>query len=95
MRVLVTLIFTVAPGSPTSGLDATGSILNSTAYPVLPAPLSLPTKLSVDAEGLVLNADGRCDSGLISRILQFTTTGRNPLAYSQLTFCLPQLLVLG
>ncbi|KAF8604345.1 hypothetical protein BDV93DRAFT_492130 [Ceratobasidium sp. AG-I] len=53
-----TLLYSKASGSPTSGLDATGSIPNSTAYPVLPAPLSQSSKLSVDAEGLVLNADG-------------------------------------
>ncbi|KAG8691620.1 hypothetical protein FRC11_014704 [Ceratobasidium sp. 423] len=51
------LLYSKAPGFPTSGLDAISSIPNTTVYPVLPAPGL--TKLSVDAEGLVLNADGR------------------------------------
>ncbi|CAE6401815.1 unnamed protein product, partial [Rhizoctonia solani] len=46
------------PGLPTSGLDAISSIPNTTIYPVLPAPGSGSSKISVDAEGLVLNTDG-------------------------------------
>ncbi|ELU38563.1 hypothetical protein AG1IA_07411 [Rhizoctonia solani AG-1 IA] len=48
----------LAPGFPTSGLDAISSIPNTSTYPVLPAPGSSSSKISVDAEGLVLNADG-------------------------------------
>ncbi|KAJ1300752.1 hypothetical protein OPQ81_002396 [Rhizoctonia solani] len=51
-----TLLYSKAPGFLTSGLDAISSIPNTTVYPILPAPDL--TKLSVDAEGLVLNADG-------------------------------------
>ncbi|EUC63011.1 phytase esterase-like protein [Rhizoctonia solani AG-3 Rhs1AP] len=51
-----TLLYSKAPGFLTSGLDAISSIPSTTTYPVLPAPDL--TKLSVDAEGLVLNADG-------------------------------------
>ncbi|CAE6432243.1 unnamed protein product [Rhizoctonia solani] len=51
-----TLLYSKGPGFLTSGLDAITSIPNTTTYPVLPAPNL--TKLSVDAEGLVLNADG-------------------------------------
>ncbi|CUA76575.1 hypothetical protein RSOLAG22IIIB_06358 [Rhizoctonia solani] len=51
-----TLLYSKAPGFLTSGLDAISSIPNTTTYPVLPAPDL--TKLSVDAEGLVLNSDG-------------------------------------
>ncbi|KAB5592254.1 hypothetical protein CTheo_4299 [Ceratobasidium theobromae] len=53
-----TLLYTGAPGFLTSGLDATGSISNTTAFPILPAPLTADHKLSIDSEGLVLNADG-------------------------------------
>ncbi|KAL5637466.1 hypothetical protein ACGC1H_004032 [Rhizoctonia solani] len=51
-----TLLYSKAPGFLASGLDAISSIPSTTAYPVLPAPDL--TKFSVDAEGLVLNADG-------------------------------------
>ncbi|QRW26490.1 hypothetical protein RhiXN_12151 [Rhizoctonia solani] len=53
-----TLLYSKAPGFPTSGLDAISSIPNTSTYPVLPAPGSSSSKISVDAEGLVLNADG-------------------------------------
>ncbi|CAE6398928.1 unnamed protein product [Rhizoctonia solani] len=53
-----TLLYSKAPGSPTSGLDAISSIANTTTYPVLPAPGLAGSKISVDAEGLVLNPDG-------------------------------------
>ncbi|CAE6427449.1 unnamed protein product [Rhizoctonia solani] len=56
IKYISTLLYSKAPGFLTSGLDAISSIPSTTTYPVLPAPDL--KKLSVDAEGLVLNADG-------------------------------------
>ncbi|KAG9126703.1 hypothetical protein FRC07_002327 [Ceratobasidium sp. 392] len=52
-----TLLYSRA-GAATSGLDATSSIASSNAYPMLPAPPGASPKLTLDTEGLVLNADG-------------------------------------
>ncbi|QRV99558.1 hypothetical protein RhiJN_27577 [Ceratobasidium sp. AG-Ba] len=57
LQYMSTLLYSRA-GVPTSGLDATSSIASSGTYPVLPAPPGANPKLTVDTEGLVLNADG-------------------------------------